>query len=428
QSPVDTTHHAHRALSTSGAGHMATIGGGSNPSWTGFMCLLAAASAGWTDTDIHHAARTAPGMEHYRTKNNGRGGRRPRTSQEADARLTRQWAKAQHYNAIYRALPALREPADLTELHAIVTDADTLLTRLQVSPGRWGRTEAGVSQRSILTALTYLTLQTGKRVVAASIRDLALIVGLGRTTAAESLRSLERDGYISRVLNHDGVNATEWRLQSPFSTASNPVRSQPLNNPRPPAALFTLRTSLVRTIEDQLIDSRHDLFTRTGLGHLAGQVYALLRDHSTLTIDSAARLLGVSTRHTTTIFSRLRQSRLLVKRPGGWTRSRQDLRDRAARLLGLAGTLLTRQATYAAERTVWAWWLAEAATMTATPRERPRRPHVSSRPLFDAPTSGERIWPRYPRSADGRANHKEARTYVDLGVLSPTNRWQLAVA
>ena len=45
---------------------MATIRGGSNPSWTGFMCLLAAATAGWALRDVEHAARTAPGMEYYR--------------------------------------------------------------------------------------------------------------------------------------------------------------------------------------------------------------------------------------------------------------------------------------------------------------------------------------------------------------------------
>ncbi len=42
---------------------MATVAGGGNPSWTGFMCLLAAANAGWTLADVEQAAKTAPGME-----------------------------------------------------------------------------------------------------------------------------------------------------------------------------------------------------------------------------------------------------------------------------------------------------------------------------------------------------------------------------
>ncbi|WP_241981336.1 hypothetical protein [Cryobacterium algoritolerans] len=342
--------------------------------------------------------------------------------------MARQWAKAQQYSALQRPLPVVREPADLAELQVIVSDVDDLLTRLRVSPGRWGQTEAAVSQRSILTALAYLSLQTGKRVVAASIRDLGLMVGLGRTTAADALRALQTAGYIDQVHSHDGVNATEWSLASEFSTGSRSVRSQPFNNPRPPTELFTLRAALVRRIEDQLTDQLHDLFTRKGLGHLAGRLYALLREHASLTVESAARLLGVTVRHTTVIFSRLRRSRLLVKHAGGWARARRDLRDVAARVLRLAGTLEARMEAYQCEREVWAWWLAEQSTMSSIPRERPRRPHVSSRPLFDAAASGERVWPRYPRGSDGRANHREARYYVNAGVLSPTSRWQLAIA
>ena len=69
-----TTHRVHRELSRAGTAHMATVDGGGNPSWTGFMCLLAAAHAGWSLTDVEQAARTAPGMEHYRTRNTGRAG------------------------------------------------------------------------------------------------------------------------------------------------------------------------------------------------------------------------------------------------------------------------------------------------------------------------------------------------------------------
>ncbi|TFB90013.1 hypothetical protein E3O10_07435 [Cryobacterium luteum] len=426
--PVDGLHHTHRALSKTGEGHMATIDGGSNPSWTGFMCLLTAASAGWTLGDALHAAKTAPGMEHFRTKNTGRGTRRPRSAGEAHDRLSRQWAKAQQYAALQRPLPAAQEPRDLTELYAIVTDVDDLLMRLRVNAGRWGRTEAAISQRTILIALAYLTLQTGKHTVAASIRDLALMAGLGRTTAASALHALTKAGFIQQVRSADGGNAAEWELIGKFSTAPDTVRSQPFNNPRPPPELFTLRAALVRTIENQLTDQLHDLFTRQGLGHLAGRIYTLLREHASLTIDSAARLLGVSSRYTATILSRLRRHRLIIKDSEGWARSCRDLRTMAARVLGVEGMLEARRERYGAERVVWAWWQAEYATMTSTPRQRSRRPHVSSRPLFEAGTSGERIWPRYPRSPDGRADHHQAREFVDEGVLNPENRWQLSVA
>lgn len=57
-------------------------------------------------------------MEHYRTKNTGRGGRRPRSAGEARARLERQWDKAVQYAALQRPLPAEKTPEDLTELTA----------------------------------------------------------------------------------------------------------------------------------------------------------------------------------------------------------------------------------------------------------------------------------------------------------------------
>ena len=422
--PINADHAAHRPLSAWGAGHMGTIDGGSNPSWTGFMCLLAAATAGWTLTDVQHAARTAPGMEHYRTKNTGRGTRRPRSVAEAAERLTRQWASAQQYSALHQALPAVREPGDLGELNGIVTTVADLLHRFTVSPGRWGRSEASLSQRSILTALAYLTLQTGKRTVGASIRDLALLAGLGRTTAATALLALHADGFITRETGSDGGNAAEWRLTSHFSTPPRTVRSQPLNNPRPPTEIFAQRAALIATVEEELTDQRHDLFTRQGLGHLAGKIYALLRQHPSLTVDTAARLLGVSRRHTTTILSRLRKHRLIIRHPYGWARARRDLRDLAARRTGVAGTLADRARRYRAERDVWAWWQAEVDTMTTSPRNRPRRPGVTARPLFQSEKPGERTWPRYPRTADRRGDHRTATQLVLDGALNPENRWQ----
>jgi DNA-binding IscR family transcriptional regulator len=421
--PVDVRHRAHRELSRAGAAHMATIDGGGNPSWTGFMCLLAAANAGWTLGDVEHAARTAPGMEHYRTKNTGRGGRRARSAAEGRERLERQWAKAQQFAAVQRPLPARREPQDLTELQAIVADVDAILTSFRVTPGRWGRSEADASRRSILTALVYLTLQTGKRTVAASIRDLALMAGLGRSTAQRALQALTEAGFIVRVTGADAGNAAEWRVTWRLSTADGAVGSQPFDNPRPPAELFAHRGELVALLEYELTDQRHDLFTRAGLGHLAGRLYATLGQHASLTVDSAAGILGVSTRRTATILSRLRRHRLIKTHTDGWARAARDLRDAAARSLDVLGILVDRAHRYQAEREVWAWWNAELTTMHTTPRARPRRPTVSSRPLFAAPTAGERVWPRYPRSAT-RGDHRAARALVLDGALNPEARWQ----
>ncbi|WP_143458840.1 hypothetical protein [Leifsonia sp. ALI-44-B] len=427
--PINDTHRTHRKLSAAGAAHMATIGGGANPSHTAFLCLLAAANAGWQLRDVEHAARTAPGMEHYRTKNTGRGGRRPRSAGEAQARLERQWAKAQQYAAVQRPLPAPRDPADLVELDGIVEAVSAVLRSFQVSPGRWGQTEAAHSQRSILASLAYLSLQTGKRVVAASIRDLGLMAGLGRTTAADALTALTDSGWVERVTRAGSGNAAEYRLLTHFSTGTGTVRSQPLDNPRPPAELFPLRTDLIRELEHLLTDQRHDLFTRAGLGHLAGKTYALLRSHTAVTIASAAHLLGISTRHAATVLSRLRRHQLLVKHPEGWARSKRDLRDAAARTIGVAGALTDRAERYRAERKAWEWWLVEVENMTARPTNRSRRPHVSSRTLqFVDQEPAERRWPPYPRDRDGRGDHKEARRWARTGMLAPDSLWWSSAA
>ena len=90
----------------------------------------------------------------------------------------------------------------------------------------------------------------------------------------------------------------------------------------------------------------------------------------------------------------------------------------------MLGTLLARAERYRIEREVWAWWQAELTTMMSEPRSRPRRQHVSSRPLFEASTSGERVWPRYPRSRTNLADHRSALELVGAGLLNPENRWQ----
>ncbi|PPF31235.1 hypothetical protein C5C10_14535 [Rathayibacter sp. AY1A3] len=426
--PTATAHQTHRALSAAGAAHMATPGGGANPSWTAFMCLLSAAHAGWSLTDVEHAARTAPGMEHYRTKNTGRGHRRPRARDEAAERLARQWEKARQYAALHAVLPPEREPSDLAELDSLVGAVSALLDRFRVSPGRWGRSERATSEKTILTALAYLTLHTGKRTVAASIRDLALLAGLGRTTAASALRTLREDGYVRLVVRADGSNASEWRLAKHFSTGPPQGPVTTTNNPRPPGPLFTERTMLLATLEADLTDTRHDLFTRAGLGHLAGKAYALLRREGTLALDAAAALLGVTTRTAATALSRLRAHRLIVKHTHGWTQAKRDRRTAAARAIGVDGALTDRAHRYDVEREVWAWWQAELAHRSSSPRQRPRRRHVSSRPLFEDTTAGERVWPLYPRDAAGRGDHREALHWGRTGMLAPGSLWWSSTA
>lgn len=428
--PVDPSHKVHRALSAAGAAHMATVAGGSNPSWTGFMCLLAAAAAGWSFLDVQHAAQSAPGMEHYRTRNDGHGRRRPRSKREAANRIQKQWETATRWAALYRPLAAERPPQDLTDLEAIVSDVEALMAHLQATPGRWGRTEAAAAQRTVLQTLAFLTLHTGKRAVAASIRDLGLTGPHAKESARKALLALQEAGLVQKTTAAAGSNAAEWRLSPHLSTASGTLRSQPLKlSARPPHELFATRAFLIARLERDLLDRTHDVFTRGGIGHMAGRAYALLAQLPSVTVESAARLLGISTRYAATILSRLRRHRLITDHAEGWVRARRDLRDAAARVLGVAGVLIARVESYRIDREVWAWWQAETAHMLTAPHKRQRRRHATARTL-DIPgtiTRGERDWPVYPRTG-GRGDHIEARRWARDGRLEPGSLWWSAVA
>lgn len=412
--------------------HLDAAGGGDNPSWTGYMCLIAFAIAGWSLSEVKHASLTTPGMEHYRSKNVGREHRKPRNDRERRAQIERQWEKAMDAVAHHRVLPRSfeeRSPerrADFEALAELVHLVDQILERIRVSPGRLGRGEAAASQRSTLLALAYLTLHTGKRVVGASVRDLALLAGISSSTVAASLRRLADAGLIAKAREHDGYNAAEWQLTDGFSTALGTVRPQPLKNTPPaPSEIFPTRALLLDQLDEALSQRTHDVFSRAGIGHLAGELYSLLTGAETVTIETAARRLGVGLRYAVIILSRLRQHKLIVRAAEGWRRSKRDLRTAVARRLGVEGILERRRRMYEVDRELWAWWQNHHAIITAAPRARPHRPHVSSRPLFDGQRSSERRWPLYPCGADGRANHKEARGYIEDGVLDPSNRWQL---
>lgn len=132
---VDQGHRPHRKLPAWGEAHMATVAGGADPSRTGYLCLLAAAVAGWTLSDVQKAVQTAPGLEHYRTRRDAAGGVRvPRRPDEAAARLARQWEKAVDRALWYRYAPQERADRDLSELEAIVSAGEGMLAAFRVSP------------------------------------------------------------------------------------------------------------------------------------------------------------------------------------------------------------------------------------------------------------------------------------------------------
>lgn len=424
--PISPTHQAHRDLPSWGAAHMATIGGGADPSRTGYLCLLAAAVAGWTRNDVEHAARTAPGMEHYRTRRNPSTGlREPRKPQEAAARLDRQWEKALGRASLYRYAPQDRTDKDLTELAGIVDMAEGLLRAFRVSPGRWGTTEPALHDARVLTALAWLALRSGARDTAASLRAIADTTGMASTTVDRSLRRLQNAGFTLRTRESQGLDAAFWRVTERFSTVQRQDGPFHEVTARPPGHLFDVRSALLAELESRLDDGRHDVFTRTGLGPTARRVYEAL---SSTPRDTAelAWTAGIPHHRVIRIIRRLHDVRLAVASGLSWRRTAHDLRHWAARKLGVDGILKRRRARHANEREQWAWWQ-NHLTRKAGRRERERTGPAQTLifQLSDA-HGGPEAWPAYPTRPDGTADHHTAWEYVTAGLIQQLRDTELA--
>lgn len=425
--PVDARHRAHRSLPTWGEAHMATVAGGRDPSRTGYLCLLAAAVSGWTLADVEHAAKTAPGMEHYRTRNRPTGGRERRTAAEAAARLERQWAKAQERAVLYRYAPEERAQRDLTELTGIVDVVETMLQAFTASPGRWTRSEADLHDSTVLTYLAWLSLRTGSRDVAAALRSVAIATGIPSSTVDRSLRRLHEAGWISRRRQADGPNAAVWRLTDRFSTAGEHVGPLHDVTARPPAEVFDVRAALLEALEDRITAGRHDVFTRAGLGPTARRTYESLTTTENA-VDTVAERAGLPRGRTRAALASLRRHALVVVSAAGWRRPRPDLRTRAAKKLGekVHGALQRRERQYEDERDLWAWWQ-DHLVRKGGRRGRDRVPTTQA-VLFRAEDErgGPEAFPAYPCASDGRADHQEAMRFVRRGLLQELRDLELA--
>jgi DNA-binding MarR family transcriptional regulator len=425
--PVDIRHRVHRSLPAWGEAHMATVAGGRDPSRTGYLCLLAAAVSGWTLADVEHAAKTAPGMEHYRTRNRPTGGREPRTATEAADRIERQWAKAQERAVLYRYAPEERQQRDLTQLTGIVDVVEAMLQAFTASPGRWARSEADLHDSTVLTYLAWLSLRTGSRDVGAALRSVAIATGIPSSTVDRSLRRLHEAGWITRRRQADGPNAAVWRLTERFSTVGEHVGPLHDVTARPPAELFDVRVRLLDALEDRISAGRHDVFTRAGLGPTARRAYESLTTTEN-SIDGVAERAGLPRGRTRAVLARLRRYRLAKASSAGWRRPRSDLRPRAAKELGdkVLGALERRVRQYTRERDLWAWWQ-DHLIRKGGRRGRDRVPTTQA-VLFRAEDDrgGPEAYPAYPVGPDGRADHLEAMRYVSRGVLQELRDLELA--
>ncbi len=414
-------------------------GGGDDPSRTAYNALLVLASNGYSFEDAVEIAQVAPGLEHFRTRRAGeRGQRRPRSAEETFARLQDTWEKVQKRVRVRRAAPAA-EPKDVATLQRQIAAAEDLADLFRVNSGRWGGRYAGPTRRTVLTALAFLMLRTGKSAVAASTRTLAELCNVDHSTVARALLDLEEEGLIVRVQAAEDLNAAAWSLVASrrFSTPSDLGATQPLNNtPRPhePSTelglLYARRATILEQFEQFLADLQHDVFTYRGLGHQSGQIWALMRAGAAWSVEQLAGAFELSFERSAELLSRLKRLRLVRHSSEGWTAARRDLRRSAAERLGVTGFVEARAAGHEVDRIVWRWWRAEFERMTTPPWQRSKRRHITDRALgwSDHGRGGEVEWPMYPRRRDdprALADHRRAREYAEAGLLDPSSRWTL---
>jgi hypothetical protein len=411
-----------RPLSAHGETQMAVQGGGADPSRTGYLCLLAAARAGWSFQDVQHAAQTAPGMEHYRTTRTPQGARRRRRPDEAEARLLRQWERAHDRVVTDTVRPDRAEPRDLTELADLVDDVDAVMTVLRVSPGRWATTEHGLHDATVLRAIAWLTLTSGSRAVAAAKRSVATLTGIPAPTVRASLARLVDGGHLVRRRESDDDHAAVYAFGNTFSTVRQHVEPLHETNARPPGQLFDARTVLLDQLTDELEAGRHDVFTRAGLGPTARRVYEALQNGARTAIQVAERA-GLPVGRVRASLRVLHRHSLATHVNDGWRRRAHDHRRRIAVALGVAGVLERRRTLYAAEREMWAWWKDHLATRGGRqPRTRQRRDlhsptSIPVRFVLTDARGGPDVYPRYPTHPDGRGDHTTAyRVSTTIGL------------
>jgi hypothetical protein len=361
--------------------------------------LCGAAAARWRYADLA-ALADAPGFEHVRSLRAGamRVPRPRRGPASPAAVLRRQWTRAVHAVA---ALAPGQQGADATfETRAeIVTEmVRAVQRRADATPGRWGRSRAGLAQRRVLDALCLFHLQ-GVRAdeVEADIRRLGLTCGLDRETARRSLLALAADGWIARTRQAAGRRGARWTIDPAGAVHTRVSVTLSQADPRPAGTGPALRTALLGELTDRLHASAHDAFAHQGgLGLAAGSLYGRLREP--LDLLQCAQLQGWSIEQTTSLLQQLNAVGLIEGTGRCWQRTGPEHLDAASAEFGTDGVGQRRADRYALERALWAWWCTELDALCRArrhPGHRRLRQGVSRTP--------------HPRGRDGRADFRAAR-------------------
>ncbi|WP_422117843.1 hypothetical protein [Brachybacterium sp. UNK5269] len=371
--------------------------------------LIGAAASRWRYEDVAGLV-DRPGMAHILTERS-RGTRVPRTPAQAAERLAHHWNRAVQWVAANPRRDSEDDPTFAPRAAAIAAHVRQIQQRADASAGRW-TTAAGPTDRRVLDVLCVLALQGLTASVEADIRRLGLLAGIGRETARTGLLRLAADGWITQHSPAEGTRAARWTIGPATAIHNTPPEGRSQVDTRAPLDRTgpAQRTTLLAQLTARTADAAHDAFTPGALGHHAGNVYA----RSTLAPQSAhalAQLTGGSLDRTVRTLHRLVDDGILLVDVHGYRRSRRDRRTPAATRYGTNGRLAQRARTYALERELWTWWLAEQTWMCA-PRRAPAHRRAGHGQLALIPSDETTSYGAHPRRADGRADYRKARALL----------------
>ncbi|MQY15116.1 hypothetical protein SRB5_52940 [Streptomyces sp. RB5] len=380
-------------------------------------------------------------------------------------KLERNWRRCVSYAS---RLPSQPESLVWAENLASVVDlVNQIQAAADATPERWA-TQAGPGDRALLDLLCLLALRSGTTVLDLDLRRAAIATGGSRSGMHRAQQRLGLDGWLSARGSEGPAGTYELLPITADHPGYTPVAQGGTQGNPPPtqerrdALVSRLRARLSAGQADAFAYGRRNATHGGGLGHHAGRIYQQLLEHGRpLSVSEMCAKTGYEPRTVQKHLARMQglmvvtravltvhhecptceagsgercsigrggrvprhrgadqhaaRGELAVRRAGTpYYRPRQGSLLAAAKVLGSYGRLAARARRYAVEIEQYHWWKKEEAWMRAPKAGMRTGVHVhEGQTALVVTTLDRQPWRRYPRDADGRADHSAARVRVE---------------
>lgn len=400
------------------------------------MTVLAGlARARWRFADVAAHLDHSPAFEHSRTVPAGIR-RLPRRGRDSRTVLLNDWARAVAFIA---ANPVSHQGDDseyAVRVAPLVDAVEAVQARADAVPGYWGtsdtsraaRGHAGrPSWRSVLDAVCVYILRSARPDPHADVRRLAEDTGYSQEACRQALTALSSGDspWLERTEQGEGTQASRFRLQprtrvgvpEQFSTDPQTQKlPRGVTPPPEPASGLPRLQPLLRQLSTRLWILNRDLFSAPGsMGRRSGRLLQEVSEEYSSTEDLLQRTRS-SRRRVRCILEQLHRVGVVVRVRWGWCRARDQVLESVDARCATAGYLAHRVSRRRADRVQWRWWLAEVKWSRLPRGAKRRRPQAAVTLL---PLEGtDAVYPAYPRSSSGKADHTAAYRFAVAGVIT----------